>query len=56
MKTHEIKLKIKKESDLYEPLSPDKELSSIVMSYLEHKIGERKVEKEFCSTSYLRSR
>lgn len=42
MNTHEVKLKIKKESDLYEPLSPDKELSSVVMSYLEHKINERK--------------
>ena len=41
MKTHEIKMKIKKESDLYEPLSPDKELSSIVISYLEQKISSK---------------
>lgn len=38
---YEVKLKIQKESDLYEPLSPDKELSGDVISYLEQKIDER---------------
>lgn len=41
MDTHEIRIRINEEYDLYEPLSPDIELSSDVISYLEQKIDER---------------
>ena len=41
MDTHEVKIRINEESDLYEPLSPDIELSSDGISYLEQKIDER---------------
>ena len=34
MDTHEIRIRINEEYDLYEPLSPDIELSSDVISYL----------------------
>ncbi len=39
----EIKVKINEESDLYEPLNPDKELSPDITDYLERQIMDRNI-------------
>ena len=39
----EIKVKINEESELYEPLNPDKELSPDITDYLERQIMDRNI-------------